>query len=80
MDSLRQPRGNRGKFLRGAFVLVLAAFRVCYSTFLDERDRDEAEVEFIQKTYYNLLITWLLCLQIKKLIAKIEIFLFLEKL
>ena len=48
--------------------------------FLDERDRGEAEVEFIQKTYYNLLITWLLCLQIKKLIAKMEIFLFLEEL
>ena len=33
-----------------------------------------------KKTYYNLLITWLLCLQIKKLIAKMEIFLFPEEL
>ena len=44
--------------------------------FLDEWDRGEAEVEFIQKTCYNLLTTWLLCLEMKKFISEKEIIIF----
>ena len=39
----------------------------------------EAEVEFIQKTCYNLLTTWVLYLQTKNLITEKKLFLFLEE-
>ena len=48
--------------------------------FLDERDRGEAEVEFIQKPCFNWLITWLMYMQRKKLLSEEETFLFREKL
>ena len=46
--------------------------------FLDERDRGEAEVEFIQKTCYNLVTTWLLYLRGKKFPGALEVFYFRE--
>lgn len=66
------PNGNITA-LKSTYVYVIARF-------LDERDRGEAEVEFIRKTCYNLLLTWLLCLQVEKLIARMEIFVFHEEL
>ena len=46
--------------------------------FLDERDRGEAEVEFIQKTCHNLVTTWLLYLRGKKFPGALEVFYFRE--